>query len=245
MKLTQLLLDLFGPPPGGPSRVPPAPPAKAGADRLLEVVRRGGVDWRRVVLTRNRRIMASVSRDGRDLRLHESFRHAPDEVLAAVSELFSSRSRRRREAARSAVRAFVSSLPPAEPARPRPRPVPSGAADRLHLERLQGEFDRVNTAVFDGRLPRVPIHLSRRMRSRNGHFCSHPVEIVINRRLCSHGAAGEAEHTLRHEMVHLWQHATGRPVDHGRDFRDMARRLDVHPRATRAVRWGDGDGKGR
>lgn len=235
MKLGDLLLDLFGPPPGGPTRVPAEP--RSDADRILQIVRRSHAGWQRVVLTRNRRIMASVSRDGRQLRLHESFAAAPEAVLVSVSELFSARNRGRRAAAREAVRAFIAGLPPAEPGRPRRRPEPATAADRRHLARLQAEFDRVNDASFGGELPRVPLHLSRRMRSRNGHFCSHPVEIVINRRLCSHGAPGEAEHTLRHEMVHLWQHATGRSVDHGADFRAMARRLDVHPRATRNVRW--------
>jgi hypothetical protein len=182
--------------------------------------------------------MASVSRGGRDLRLHEAFAEAPDAVLAAVAELFTARSRRRRDQAREVVREFVLALPPTEPARPRSRPPVTAPSDLRHLARLQREFDRVNAEQFDGTLPRVPIHLSRRMRSRNGHFSSRPVEIVINRRLCSHGAPGEAEHTLRHEMVHLWQHASGRTVDHGRDFRMMARRLDVHPRARRDVRWG-------
>jgi hypothetical protein len=235
MKWTQVLLDLFGPPTGGPNRLPD--PALTGAARVLEVVRRAGGGWERVVLTRNRRIMASVSRGGRDLRLHESFADAPERVLVAVAEVFAGRGRRQREAAREVVREFILALP-AEPPRPRTRRPPTSPSDQRHLARLQREFDRVNAERFDGSLPRVPIHLSRRMRSRNGHFSSHPVEIVINRRLCSHGAAGEAEHTLRHEMVHLWQHATGRTVDHGPDFRSMARRLDVHPRARRDVRWG-------
>jgi predicted SprT family Zn-dependent metalloprotease len=238
MKWTQALLDLFGPPTGGPNHLAPEPRPVTGADRVLDVVRRAGGAWERVILTRNRRIMASVSRGGRDLRLHEAFSDAPEPVLRAVAELFTSRSRRRRDAARSVVREFILSLPAAEPARPRERKPLTAPSDVRHLARLQREFDRVNAAYFDGTLPRVPIHLSRRMRSRNGHFSSRPVEIVINRRLCSHGAPGEAEHTVRHEMVHLWQHASGRPVDHGRDFRDMARRLDVHPRATRNVRWG-------
>lgn len=235
MKWTQVLLDLFGPPTGGPTH---SPPELAGEARVLEVVRRAGGSWERVVLTRNRRIMASVARGGRDLRLHESFATAPEAVLLAVNELFCSRSRRARSRARAAVHAFILALPPAEPARPRTRPGPRSPSDQRHLARLQAEFDRVNALHFQGTLPRVPIHLSRRMRSRNGHFSSRPVEIVINRRLCSHGAPGEAEHTVRHEMVHLWQHATGRTVDHGADFRAMARRLDVHPRATRNVRWG-------
>jgi len=239
MKWTQVLLDLFGPPTGGPTL---SPPELTGQARVADVIRRAGGEWERVVLTRNRRIMASVARGGRDLRLHESFAGAPEAVLLAVNDLFASRSRRRRAAARSTVREFIRTLPPAEPSRPRERRRAGSPSDERHLTRLQAEFDRVNQLHFQGSLPNVPIHLSRRMRSRNGHFSSRPVEIVINRRLCSHGAPGEAEHTMRHEMVHLWQHATGRPVDHGTDFRRMARLLDVHPRATRSVRWGAAGG---
>ncbi len=83
----------------------------------------------------------------------------------------------------------------------------------------------------------MPLFLSGRMRSRNGHFSSHPLEIVVSRRLCTHAEAGEAERTLRHEMIHLWQHVQGKKPDHGTEFRAWARRLDVHPRATRRVTW--------
>ena len=75
------------------------------------------------------------------------------------------------------------------------------------------------------------------MRRRNGHFCTHPLEIVISRRLCRKAEAGEAEKTLRHEMIHLWQHEQGHKPGHGRDFRRWAEKLGVHPRATRDVTW--------
>jgi predicted SprT family Zn-dependent metalloprotease len=81
------------------------------------------------------------------------------------------------------------------------------------------------------------------MKRRNGHFSARPLEIVLSRRLCTHGAPGEAEQTLRHEMIHLWQFVEGIPVDHGAAFRRMARKLDVHPRATRRVEWADEAGK--
>jgi len=64
-----------------------------------------------------------------------------------------------------------------------------------------------------------------------------PVEIVISRSLCRNATTGEAEKTLRHEMIHLWQHEQGRTPGHGRDFRRWAERLGIHPRATRAVSW--------
>jgi hypothetical protein len=230
---------------------PPAPPPSAIAslplaergDRdeaaLLEIARRAGGGFLRVVLTRNRRVMASVARGGAELRLNHAFASAPEAVIVAAAVLFSSRDRRVRNAARETVRRFITAIPAAGSSRhPRRRHVP--AHDRPHLERLREEFTRANAEYFDDTLPSVPLYLSGQMRRRNGHFSPQPLEIVISRRLCVHGMPGEAELTLRHEMIHLWQHATGRPVDHGAEFRRMARRLDVHPRATRPVRWRDG-----
>ncbi|HEX8272657.1 MAG TPA: SprT-like domain-containing protein [Longimicrobiaceae bacterium] len=202
---------------------------------VLAVVRKAGGGFRRVVFTRNRRVMASVAEGGAALRLNEAFAGAPEAVLAAVAVLFSARERRRRTAARETVRRFIREMPAAPAPVRKARRVPP--ADRAHLERLRAEFERVNREHFGGGLPDVPLFLSGRMRSRNGHFSSHPLEIVISRRLCSHAEAGEAERTLRHEMIHLWQHAAGKKPDHGREFRAWARRLGVHPRATRPVVW--------
>lgn len=251
MKLGDLILDLFGPLPE-PDRPSPAPavaaPAKAepaaepgGRDEaaVLAVLQRAGAGYRGVVFTRNRRVMISVGRDRAVIRLHGAFASAPDEVLLAVGALYSRTRGRKRDEARETVRSFIATLPtPSTPPAPRKRWTHPG--DLLLVQRLQAEFDRVNRASFGGRLPRVPIHLSRVMRSRNGHFSSRPLEIVISHRLCTHGAPGEAEETVRHEMVHLWQYVEGMAVDHGPVFRRMAKRLDVHPRATRQVRWKGG-----
>lgn len=200
---------------------------------LLDAVARGGVTFEEVVFTRNRRVMVSVGNGGRVLRLHASFASAPPEVLQAVGALLAPRGRGRTHARRM-IREFIAGIPSVPPVR-RARRVPS--ADRPHLADLQAEFDRVNEVHFAGELPRVPIFLSGRMRRRNGHFSANPLEIVISRRLCHHAEDGEAASTLRHEMIHLWQHHVGRRPDHGREFRQWARRLDVHPRATREVGW--------
>jgi hypothetical protein len=181
--------------------------------------------------------MASVANRGRDLRLNEAFAAAPDAVLVAVGELFTARNAKRRNAAKETVRRFIAQIPPAPASAPRRRPHRATAHDKAQIARMQAEFDRVNAERFGGSLPRVPIHLSGRMKRRNGHFSADPLEIVMSRRLCLYGAAGEAEHTMRHEMIHLWQFVEGLPVDHGPAFRKMARRLDVHPRATRPVQW--------
>lgn len=258
MKLKDILLDLFGshepdgpgpgpepapapkassPAPRKPTAPPPADPRARDEAAVLAHVRRAGGEYRRVVFTRNRRIMASVGKDRGVLRLNEAFASASDEVLSAVAILFSPSRGKRKEAAKETVRRFINALPAPPPAERRVRKRSVHPSDRPHLERLQAEFDATNQRHFGGSLPRVPIFLSRQMRRRNGHFASQPLEIVISQRLCTHGHPGEAEHTVRHEMIHLWQYMTGAPVDHGPAFRRMAKKLDVHPRATRPVRW--------
>ena len=217
-----------------------AVPARSGRGEaeVLAIVAPIAPHFRKVVWTRNRRIMASVGDRGRELRLNDAFATAPRRVLEAVARLFSARDSRTRARARTAVREFIATIPlQAEAVRRRPRKRHVHPGDPPHLERLRDEFRRVNAAHFGGALPEVPLYLSGLMRRRNGHFCSHPLEIVISRTLCTHAHTGEAEHTLRHEMIHLWQHVSGKKPDHGPEFRAWARRLDVHPRATRRVAW--------
>ena len=250
MSLKEIILDLFGAAPEpdrpAPARPSPSPPAPSPAPRapgarteaeVLAVLRRHGAPHRRVLLTDNRRTMISIGRDRSLIRMHHAFAAADEAVLAAVAAVYTpTATPRKRAAAKQAVRAFINAIPldrtVARPLRRRAHP-----RDRVHLERMQAVFDEVNRASFAGKLPRVPIHLSRKMRRRNGHFSSRPLEIVISWRLCAHGAPGEAEETMRHEMIHLWQYVEGLPVDHGPVFRRAAHRLNVHPRATRPVRW--------
>jgi hypothetical protein len=249
-------------PPSRPAPAPtpaaaPAPPRERraplsarpaegrGAGEALAIVRQVAPQFQVLVYTRNRRIMASVAERGRALRLNVAFAQADEAVLVSVARLFTARDARTRSRAREAVRAFIRGIPAdaAGPARRRPRTREVLPGDERHIERLVGEFRRINAAHFGGALPEVPVYLSGAMRRRNGHFCSHPLEIVISRRLCTHAAPGESEHTMRHEMIHLWQHAQGKKPDHGAEFRAWARALDVHPRATRRVTW-KGQGKG-
>ena len=204
--------------------------------RILAEVARGGAELPHLVFTQNRRVMISVGGRGRVLRLHASFRDAPVEVLRAIGVLLAGPARAR-SAARELLAAFIRGVS-AEPARRRARRIAPG--DASHLRRLLVEFDRVNEEHFEGALPSVPIYLSGRMQRRNGHFCVDPLEIVVSRRLCEQAEDGEAEATLRHEMIHLWQHVTGAKPGHGLDFRRWARRLSVHPRALRQVAWRDG-----
>lgn len=203
---------------------------------LLVALRASGAGFRHVVFTQNRRVMLSVAEGGATLRVNRAFAAAPAGVLAAIARLCSARRTRERAAARAEIQRFIASIP-APDTPPVRRERRSSPGDAAHLDRLREEFQRVNVEFFDGALPLVPLFLSGRMRRRNGHFSAAPMEIVISRRLCTHGAPREAEQTLRHEMIHLWQHVSGASPDHGADFRRMARVLGVHPRATRAVSW--------
>lgn len=215
-----------------------AAPAEARDEvAVLAEVRRGGGSFRRVVFTDNRRVMASVAERGATLRLHQSFAAAPPKVLHALARLFSAKSPSARDAARQVVNEFLSERSPAPTAAACRRKREILPGDRPHLERLRAEYDAVNTEHFGGLLPAVSLYLSGRMRSRNGHFSRQPLEIVISRQLCIDAVAGEAEHTLRHEMIHLWQHVVGLKTDHGLPFRFWARLLRVRPRARRPVRW--------
>lgn len=192
----------------------------------------------RVVATENRAVMVSVGR-GAVLRVHRGYALAPDRVLAAVVRFVTPGTRRLlRLAAQREILGFRPEGTGRDaPARPR-------AAERLHpgdvarIARLTERFREFNAQCFDGALPELPIRLSSRMRSRLGHLAlrhgtGEPYEITIGRRhLLRHGWE-EVEHTLLHEMVHLWQHGKGLRVDHGPAFRRKAREVGIAPASSR------------
>jgi SprT-like family len=98
----------------------------------------------------------------------------------------------------------------------------------------------LNHAKFGGQLTELPIRISRRMKSRLGHYTLRgqencDAEIVISRRHIRRHGWDEAVHTLLHEMVHQWQDEGGLKVDHGREFRLKARAVGIIPLARRHV----------
>ena len=104
---------------------------------------------------------------------------------------------------------------------------------------LQEFHRRLNAERFDGTLGAVAVRVSRRMRSRLGHYApaqrGAPAEIAISQRhLKRHGFA-QALQTLLHEMVHQWQDESGLPLGHGADFRRKALEVGITARAKRAV----------
>ena len=112
--------------------------------------------------------------------------------------------------------------------------------DEAMVEKLRRAHQLLNRERFGGSLATVPIRVSRRMKSRLGHYTHRDpsgegAEIVVSRRHIRRHGWNEAIDTLVHEMVHQWQDESGLNVDHGRVFRAKARSVGISPRARRDV----------
>jgi hypothetical protein len=106
-------------------------------------------------------------------------------------------------------------------------------------ERLSREHRRLNALYFAGTLRPVAVRVSRRMKTRLGHYAAGGEvagDIVISRRHIRRHGWAEAFETLLHEMVHQWQEESGLPLDHGAAFRRKAREVGVTPSARRVLR---------
>jgi hypothetical protein len=227
---------------------PRRPPASAAAsdgaaDQLLARLRGLGLSRiERCRLTRNRHVMVSFSGGG--LRVHEGYLTAPAEVLRAIVVFVEGRTRAERRAAQRLIVAHPVVTTSAATRRPRTRP-----EDRALVSELIRWHDQYNAKHFHGRLKRVSLRVSRRMKSRLGHYtCAahgEPAEIALSWRHIKRDGWEEACHTLLHEMVHQWQDETGHAIDHGPKFRAKAREVGVAPFARRtldrAPQQGSGD----
>ncbi len=206
----------------------PLRPEPDSPDRLLARLRRQGLtSLSTVTLHYNRSVMVSLGARGR-LRLHRGYAWAPDDVLAAVAGfLRPGAGRAERAAARAALLAFpVESFAPSSRPLVRRPEAPRPGDDRL-LARLRDLHDQLNGDYFGGRLTRIPIRLSSRMRRRLGELrvdrsSGTAEEIGIARRHLRRDGWPAVRDTLLHEMVHQWQAESALPVDHGREFRRMA-----------------------
>ncbi len=188
-----------------------------------------------VVLHRNRRTMVTLAQSR--LRIHRGYRWAPEEVLRAIVRW--TRPRLPEPERRAAVRLLLS-FPVHDFVAPPPRPrrrVPEVAepGDDARLERLEAIHQELNHRWFAGSLARIALRLSGRMRRKLGHY--EPADqgepaIVISRRHLRRDGWRAAADTLLHEMVHQWQDETGRPIDHGPDFRQKAMEVGIEPRAV-------------
>jgi hypothetical protein len=204
------------------------------ADDLLRRLRDMGL--RKIsdcVLTRNRNVMVSFG--AHELRVHEGYLAAPDDVLAAIVRFVEGSTRSERLRARRRLLAF-----PIETATPPRRRGGTHPDDRRFAERLTGKHAEYNAEFFDGELGSLQVRVSRRMRARLGHYvpatkAGDPPEIAISRRHLRNHGWEEALHTLLHEMVHQWQDERGLPIDHGATFRAKAREVGISPLARRTV----------
>jgi hypothetical protein len=204
-------------------------------DRLIQL----GLDRSfKCRLTSNRTVFVSYHND--ELRLHRGYLDAPDETLRALVAFVGGRSRRARSAAKRTLLEY--DVHRGNPPAPRIRrsSESSHPDDGLMEERLRSAHDSINRERFGGSLSTVPIRVSRRMKSRLGHYTHRNPdgsgsEIAISRRHIRRHGWGEAIDTLIHEMVHQWQDESGLPVDHGRSFRAKAKIVGTNPRARRDV----------
>jgi hypothetical protein len=213
--------------------VRPAGPVDDRAAQLLVRLRALGLSRiERCRLTRNRHVMVSFS--GGALRVHEGYLTAPAEILRAIVVFVEGRTRAERRAAQRLIVAhpIVTSAPGMR--RPRTRP-----EDRSLVADLARWHARYNAEHFHKRLKSVSLRVSRRMKSRLGHYtCAahgEAAEIAISWRHIRRDGWEEALHTLLHEMVHQWQDETGHAIDHGPQFRAKAREVGVAPCARRTL----------
>ncbi len=224
-------------PPAGTADPDAAEPAHAAGTLARRLTDLGLPPFPRIVTHRNEQVMLSWT-PGKVFRVHEGYVQAPDEVLRAIVRFVKPGARRdKRVAARQVFLAF-----PAErhaPSRRRPAaPAAIRPADRLMVERLTRLHGELNRRCFEGALGEIPLRLSPRMRRRLGEIrlergSGRAVHIAISRRHIRRDGWDRVAETLLHEMVHQWQAETGRPVDHGAEFRRKAREVGIEPRAVR------------
>ncbi len=176
-----------------------------------------------------------VSFKGSELRVHRGYVSAPDDVLQAIVQFVQARTRRARQKASRELLAFRIDTPPA-----RRRREPTHPSDVALGRELCDWHARLNAERFMGELRAIDVRVSRRMRTRLGHYAAankagDPAEIVISRYHIQRHGMDEALRTLVHEMVHQWQDEQGMQLDHGATFRAKARAVGVSPFARRLV----------
>ena len=223
-------------------------------DPILTALRARGSAIRRVRYRTNRSVLLSVSRDGRTLNSHACFRDAPPEIVAAVVDALTARrgTRARRDALR-ALREWEGTRGGLERAR-RLKPRRARKVNGREVRPLRELFRRFNAERFDGRLPDIPLRVSRRMTRSlgtirygrgdgDGAAATRTVaEIAISAPLLEPGNRAVLEDTLLHEMAHAEAWLLHGHRGHGRIWRRVARRVGCRPRAVHdeRVAWAGG-----
>jgi hypothetical protein len=220
--------------------------APRDADELLARLQQLGLRRiGRIKLTRNRNVMVSFGSGA--LRVHEGYLSAPETVLRAIVAFVEGKTKAERREAREIIVLHPVRTPKAASRRERTHP-----EDEPIAEQLRAWHGRYNSRHFHGRLTTVSIRVSRRMKSRLGHYTAatpggEPAEIAISRAHVRKHGWQEVLHTLLHEMVHQWQDEASHTIDHGATFRAKAREVGIAPYARRvlATRPGRADGSQR
>ena len=210
--------------------------ALLATDLATRLRREGLPSAMRVVLHTNRSTLVTRTARG-TLRVHAGFAAAPDEVLAAIVRWARPRGRReeRLEAQRLLTRFPVQEHSPTAAPRRAGRTGPD-PVDLPMIQQMGALHRKLNEQHFAGALGSVTLRLSGRMRRRLGEFrpaiAGAPPEIAVSRRHLGRDGWVGVEQTLLHEMVHQWQSETGRPLDHGREFRRKCAGLGIEGRAV-------------
>jgi SprT-like family protein len=187
-------------------------------------------------LTSNRSVVVSYT--DRFVRVHRGYLGAPRHVHAAIVAFVGPSPRKIRLAAKRELLAYRLDHPSVRQTR---RHATRTHEDDVRMAaKLVEHHRRYNAEKFGGELADIPIHISRRMRTKLGHYTHRDgdgkgAEIVVSRRHIRRHGWGEALETLLHEMVHQWQDEKGMAIDHGRAFRVQARTIGITPLARRDV----------
>jgi hypothetical protein len=212
-------------------------------DEILGALRMRGLNFIHEVRFRpNRSRLISLSADRRRLNLHECFRAAPGRVLDAVTAFATAPARSR--AFRAAVEQMrewhegqVAEYGLGEPL------VSCGTPDQLAC--LERGYRQLNESHFQGALPRdLPIRLSDRMSRRFGHVSyartvqgqRKVAELALNIDLLLPGNEKALVDTLLHEMAHVEAWLVEGHREHGRCWRQIARRVGCEPKACTHMR---------
>jgi hypothetical protein len=211
----------------------PARPPTTGDALLVRLRALGLRGIASCTLTANR--SSVVSFRGDRLRVHRAFADAPEPVLVAIVGFVNGRGVARRRARRALV---AYEIPHVERPDARPRRRAATHPDDAALgARLVAAHAEINRERFGGALGAVAIRVSRRLRRRLGHYSAGgrglAPEIAIARRHVRRDGWASACETLAHEMVHQWQHETGRPLRHDGEFRAKCAAIGIPTGAVR------------
>jgi hypothetical protein len=212
-------------------------------EELLGALRSRGIHFICEVRFRpNRSRLISLSANRRRLNIHECFQAAPARVIDAMAAFATAPARSR--AFRDAVEKMrewhegqVAEYGLGEPL------VSCGTPRQMQY--LEAAYLQLNESHFRGSLPKsLPIRLSDRMSRRFGHVAyartihgdRKVAELALNIDLLLKGNEKALIDTVLHEMAHIEAWLAHGHRDHGRVWRDVARRVGCEAKACTHMR---------